>query len=71
MQQLEIKTKMVIPANEEESSVLRLFSPEPVHIDDLARQMGMTAPTAAGTLMMLELKGSVRRVGSMSYVLAH
>ena len=69
VQQLEIKA--VIPANDEEGRLLALLSHEPVHIDDLSRQSALPAPTVASTLMMLELKGSVRQVGVMSFVLAH
>lgn len=69
VRQLEIKA--VIPANDDEGRVLSLLSHEPVHVDDLVRQTAMAAPTVASTLMMLELKGSIRQIGSMSYVLAH
>ncbi len=65
--QLEIKA--VFPANEE-GKLLALLSHEPVHADDLVRQTAMPTPTVASTLMMLELKGSIRQIGSMSYVLA-
>jgi DNA processing protein len=68
VQQLEIK--VAIPANDEEGTLLALLSHEPTHIDDLVRQAALAAPTVASTLMMLELKGSVRQVGMMSYVLA-
>jgi len=69
VQQLEIKA--VIPANEEEGQLLALLSHEPVHVDDLVRQTAMATSTVSSTLMMLELKGYVRQVGSMAYVLAH
>lgn len=69
VQQLEIKA--VLPANDEESHLLSLLSHEPVHIDELSRQTALAAPTVASTLLMLELKGAVRQVGSMSFVLAH
>lgn len=69
VQQLEIKT--ILPANDEESRILALLSYEPVHIDELSRRTLLAPPTVAGTLMMLELKGTVRQVGSMAYVLAH
>ena len=69
VQQLEIKA--TVPANEEERRLLALLSHEPVHVDDLVRQTAMAAPTVASTLMMLELKGTVRQIGGMSYVLAH
>jgi DNA processing protein len=69
VQQLEIKA--AIPANDEEGRLLALLSHEPVHIDELSRQSAMPVPAVASTLMMLELKGSVRQIGSMSFVLAH
>jgi DNA processing protein len=68
VQQLEIK--MALPANDEESRLLALLSHEPVHIDDLSRQSALPMPTVASTMMMLELKGTVRQIGSMSYTLA-
>jgi DNA processing protein len=67
VQQLEIK--LALPANDEESRLLGLLSHEPVHIDDLSRQSGLAMPTVASTMMMLELKGTVRQIGSMSYTL--
>ena len=67
VQQLEIK--VAIPANDEESRLLSLLSHEPVHVDDLVRQSALTAPVVAATLVMLELKGTIRQIGSMSYVL--
>jgi len=69
VQQLEIK--VAIPANDEEGKLLSLLSHEPIHIDELARQTAMAAPTVASTMLMLELKGTVRQIGAMSYVLAH
>lgn len=69
VQQLAIKA--VIPANDEESRLLTLLSHDPVHIDVLVRESLLGTATVAGTLMMLELKGVVRQVGPMTYVLAH
>lgn len=69
VQQLEIRA--VLPANSDEARLLALLSHTPVHIDDLARGTGLDASTVAGTLLMLELKGTVRQVGAMAYVLAH
>jgi DNA processing protein len=69
VQQLEIKA--VLPANDEEGRLLALLSREPRHIDELSRQSQMAAPAVASTLLMLELKGVIRQVGTMSYVLTH
>lgn len=68
VQQLEIK--LALPANDEESRLLALLSHDPVHIDDLSRRSDLPMPTVASTMMMLELKGTVRQIGSMSYTLA-
>jgi DNA processing protein len=42
-----------------------------VHVDDLVRSSALPAPTVTSTLMMLELKGTIRQVGAMAFVLAH
>jgi DNA processing protein len=55
----------------EEGRLLALLSHDPVHIDELSRQSALPAPTVSSTLMILELKGAIRQVGTMSYVLAH
>lgn len=69
LQQLEIKH--VIPDNETEGAVLALLSAAPTHIDDLGRQVSLSMAEVSSTLTMLELKGAIRQVGSMHYVLAH
>lgn len=68
VQQLEIK--VAIPANDDEGRLLALLSHAPAHVDVLVRASGMPAPAVTSTLMMLELKGNVRQVGTMQYVLA-
>ncbi len=67
-QQLEMKE--FIPADETESRLLRQISHDPIHIDDICRASGLTAPVVSSTLAMMELKGMVKQVGSMSYILA-
>ncbi|HLJ66972.1 MAG TPA: DNA-processing protein DprA [Chloroflexota bacterium] len=69
VRQLEIK--VAIPANDDEGRLLALLSHEPLHVDELVRRSAMAAPTVTSTLLMMELKGAVRQVGSMSFVLAH
>ncbi len=66
-QQLEIKE--FLPANEKESQVLKQLTFEPVHIDEICRCSGLTMPEVSSTLAMLELKGIVKQVGNMNYVL--
>ena len=67
-QQIEMQT--ALPDNEEEKALLALLSHEPRHIDDLIREANLPAMTVSSTLTMLELKGIIRQMGGMQYVLA-
>ena len=67
-QQLEMKE--VLPATDTESALLKQLRPEPTHIDDVCRTSGLPVATVSSTLAMMELKGMVKQVGPMSYVLA-
>jgi DNA processing protein len=60
----------VLPSDPTEAALLGVLSNQPVHIDDVQRSAGLPIATVAGALAMLELKGLVRQVGSMSYVKA-
>lgn len=66
-QQIEIQE--VLPENAEEQTLLALLSHDPVHIDEIIRDAGLPTMTVTSTLMMMELKGMVRQVGGMMYVL--
>jgi DNA processing protein len=41
-----------------------------VHVDEIGREAGLPIATVSSTLAMMELKGMVRQVGGMNYVLA-
>ena len=56
--------------DEEELAILARLSGEPVHVDDLCRQAGMTIATITSMLTLLELKGKVVQVGTMHYIRA-
>ena len=67
-QQLELRE--IVPENEQESTLLRHISAEPVHVDDLHHMTGLTMSEVSSVLTLMELKGMVRQTGNMSYVLA-
>ena len=67
-QQLEMKELM--PADETESLLLRQLSREPTHIDDICRKSGLSAASVGSVLTMMELKGMIKQVGGMNYVLS-
>ena len=67
-QQLEMQA--ILPDNDEERVLLKLISHEPCHVDELIRGSGLETTTVSSTLMMMELKGMIKQVGGMQYVLA-
>lgn len=66
----QIEIKEVLPESAEESALLKYLSSEPVHIDEVCRNSGLSAANVSSTLAMLELKGMVKQVGTMNFALA-
>lgn len=66
----QMEMKEFVAADETESCLLKQLSHEPTHIDDICRSSGLGAAVVSSTLAMMELKGMVKQVSSMSYVLA-
>jgi len=66
----QMEMREVLPESETESVLLKQLSAEPSHIDEVCRKSGLPAATVSGTLAMMELKGLVKQVGTMNYVLA-
>ena len=62
--------KTLSPDSPEERALLKYLSLEACHIDELTRQSELEANVVSSTLTMMELKGMVKHVGSMHYVLA-
>lgn len=67
-QQLEMKE--LLPPTDTESRLLYHLTAEPVHVDEICRISGLPVYLVSSTLTMMELKGMVRQVGGMNYVLA-
>jgi DNA processing protein len=66
----QMEMKEILPETETEAVLLRQLSTEPTHIDEVCQKSGLTAATVSGTLAMMELKGLVKQVGTMNYVLS-
>jgi DNA processing protein len=67
-QQLELKE--LAPADETEAKVLQFLSKEAIYIDELCQLSQLPIAQLNSTLAMLELKGQVKQLGNMYYVLA-
>ncbi len=66
----QMEMREVIPASDTESLLLKQLSAEPIHIDEVCRTSGLPVSTVSSTLAMMELKGLVKQIGPMNYVLA-
>ena len=66
----QMEMEEVIPSSDTESLLLKRLSAEPIHIDEVCRSSGLPMSTVSSTLAMMELKGLVKQVGAMNYVLA-
>lgn len=66
----QIEMKEILPETDTEAALLRLLHAEPTHIDEVCRSSGLAMATVSGTLAMMELKGLVKQVGTMNYVLS-
>jgi len=66
----QVEMKELIPPSDTESLLLKQLSAEPTHIDEVCRSSGLPVSMVSSTLAMMELKGMVRQVGAMNYVLA-
>jgi DNA processing protein len=64
------QARTVIPENKTEAVLLERLSAEPIHVDALGRAVNLPIAQVTSTLALMELKGMVRQVGGMSYVLA-
>lgn len=62
--------QLALPESAEEALILGHLSHQPIHIDELSREIGLPAALVSGTLALMELKGMAQQVGGMNYVLA-
>jgi DNA processing protein len=66
----QIEMKEILPVSDTESRLLKHLGAEPTHIDEVCRNSGLPISTVSSALAMMELKGMVKQMGSMSYILA-
>ncbi|MFN8474715.1 MAG: DNA-processing protein DprA [Anaerolineae bacterium] len=62
--------QLALPEDETERALIGFLSADPVHIDELRRAADLPMPVVSATLALLEVKGLVRQVGGMNYVVA-
>jgi DNA processing protein len=62
--------RAVLPVDATEQQLLACLSADPTHVDDLGARVGLPIAQVSGALALMELKGLVRQVGGMNYVVA-
>jgi len=67
--QLQAAAEQIAPANGTETRLLEHLSADPLHVDELARLVGLPIAVVTSTLAILELKGLARMAGPMQYTL--
>ncbi len=60
--------RQILPGDPVEAQLYQVLGPEPLHVDDIRSQTGMSIEKVSSTLALMELKGMVRQVGGMNYV---
>ena len=66
----QIEIREILPTSDTESLLLKQLDTEPTHIDEVCRGSGLPISTVSSNLAMMELKGLVKQMGTMHYVLA-
>ncbi|MDP2709320.1 MAG: DNA-processing protein DprA [bacterium] len=65
-----IENKKIIPESAEEEKIIANLSYEPLHIDELKQLTKLDTSIINSTLTIMEMKGMVKNLGNMQYVLA-
>jgi len=66
----QIQARQIIPDNEDEAIILKLLSDEPTHIDKIAHGAKMDIARVNAALVLMEIKGKIKNLGGMNYVIA-
>lgn len=64
------ETQIAFGDSPAESTILKLLSLEPIHINELIKQAELESPEVISTLTFLEMKGKVKNLGGQQYILS-
>jgi len=60
--------RKILPGDLFEEQILSVLNYEPLHVDEIRNQTGLSIERVSATLVMMELKGMVKQVGGLNYV---
>ncbi|MEA3272216.1 MAG: DNA-processing protein DprA [Patescibacteria group bacterium] len=64
-----VANQKIMPDTKEEKIILEYLNKEPIHIDELKRATKLDVSKLSSTLTMMEMKGKVKNIGGLNYVL--
>lgn len=64
-----IENKKIIPETKEEELILSFLSHEPIYVDEIIRQSQLGAAKISSTLTIMEMKGMIKNLGNMQYII--
>lgn len=64
-----IKNKKIIPESAEEEKIISRLSYEPTHVNEIVQMTGLDTSLINSTLVLMEMKGMVKNLGGMKYIL--
>lgn len=62
------KVRKILPVDELESKILNVLSHEPIHVDEIRNQTGISIEQVSAALTMLELKGLIQKTNGMNFL---
>ena len=65
-----VDNRKILPSSPTEEAILNCLSREPKHVDLIFKESGLSGPTASSALTLMEMKGLIRNVGGMNYLLS-
>ena len=65
------EAKKILADTKEEAVILEHLSHQPIHIDNLVKLTKLATSAITSTLTLMEMKGKIKDLGGMNYVLGH
>jgi len=66
-----VTNKKILPTNSTETTILGQLTKEAQHIDEIIKQSQLNSAEVMSTLTLLEMKGMVKNLGNMMYIIAY
>jgi len=62
--------KKITPDSPTEATIIEYLSQEPIHIDELIKKSLLPSHTVMSTLTLMEIKGKIKNLGNMMYIIS-